>query len=245
MLAALFGAPSASEAAFLQPEGTTQLITTAGMSGILRDFDSKGPAKPNRTVQKTSFDVLLSHGLTDTLTFVATSSKGQLTSMFSREADSSISWTAMAGLRMPLWQSGGSIVSVQALAGAGRDTGRSGLTAEARLMAGHSLTFGSLPGFADVQVAWLQTAPGARPEMRLDATLGFNPHKKLTVLGQVFSAYGFNHDGRKSSLRIKAQLGLVWQFSEAWSVQASGHRTIFGRNAAQQTGAALGLWRRF
>lgn len=245
IVVALFGAPAMSEAAFLQPEGTTQLISANSISGFSRNFDAQGRIRRSNTFSKTSLDVYAAHGLTENLTFVAATSTDRLVTKFANDPGSNINWNAMAGLRMPLWRSDDSIVSVQALAGAGRETGRSGLMAEARLMAGHNLVVGGIPGFADAQLAWRQNAPGARQEIRFDATLGLKPHESVMVLVQVFTAYGMPHAGQERSVRLKAQFGLVWHIGETWSVQASAFHTFYGLNTALETGATLGVWRRF
>lgn len=245
ILAALLAVPTASQSAFLQPEGTTQLILASGLSSFSRDFDAKGRIVRGNTFSKTSLDVFATHGLTPSLTLVAALSTDRLTPKFANVTGSNATWSGLGGLRMPLWQDGGSIISVQALAGTGREMASTGLMAEARLMAGHNLSFTNVPGFADVQVAWRQNAPGARPEFRFDATLGLKPHEKLMLLAQMFSAYGLSQAGQKRSLRIKAQLGLVWHVGETWSVQVSGFHTVYGLNTAQETGAVLGVWRRF
>ncbi|MGL4439877.1 MAG: hypothetical protein ACRCUE_11430 [Bosea sp. (in: a-proteobacteria)] len=245
VVVALFGAPVASEAAFLQPEGQTQVISANGVSGFSRDFDANGQIRRNNTFSKTSLDVFAMHGLTETITLVAATSTDRITTKYANDPGSDINWNAMAGVRMPLWQQNGSIVSAQALVGAGRETGRSGLMAEARLMAGHNLSVADVPGFADVQLALRQNAPGARPEMRFDATFGLKPHDRVMLLSQLLTAYGLAHAGQKRSLRVKAQLGVVWHAGETWSVQLSGFQTVYGLNAAQEAGATLGLWRRF
>jgi hypothetical protein len=245
IVAALVSAPSATEAAFLQAEGATQLISANSVSGFSREFDANGRIRRSGTFSKTSLDVFATHGLTETVTFVATTSTDRLVTKYASDVGSTISWNAMAGLRVPLWQESGSIVSVQALIGAGREVRGAGMMAEARLMAGHNLAIAEVPGFADIQLAWRQGAPGARPELRFDATLGLKPHERVMFLAQLFTAYGLAHAGQDRSLRVKGQLGLVWHVGETWSVQASVFHTLYGLNSAQETGATLGLWRRF
>jgi hypothetical protein len=245
IVTALFTAPAISDAAFLQPEGTSQVITANGVSGFSRSFDGAGRIRRTGTFSKTSLDLHASYGVTETVTFVAVTSMDRLVTKFANDPGSHISWNAMAGLRVPLWQEGGAIVSVQGLVGAGREMQGSGLMAEARLMAGHNLSVAGVPGFADVQLAVRKVAPGARPELRFDTTLGLKPHESVMLLVQGFTAYGLAHAGQKRSLRVKAQLGVVWHAGETWSVQANVFHTLYGLNTAQEAGATLGLWRRF
>jgi hypothetical protein len=242
---AFFGTAAASDAAFLQQEGSSQLISNSTVSGFSRDFDAKGRLVRSGTFSKTSLDVFAAHGLTSTITLVGAVSTDRLLPKFATDPGASTTWNAMAGVRAPLWQSDGGIISVQALAGAGSEMRGSGFIAEARLMAGRNLSIGTIPGFMDVQIAWRQNAPGARPELRLDATLGLKPDDRFMLLAQLFAAQGFAHAGQKQSLRVKAQFGVVWHVGETWSVQASAFHTVYGRDTGQEAGATLGVWRRF
>lgn len=244
-MAALFGAPFSAEAAFLNPEGTTEVISTSTVSGFSRGFDAKGRVRRASTFSKTSLDVFMAHGIRENLTLIATVSSDSIRTKFAGDPGSSMSWNALAGVRVPIWGSGERILSAQALVGAGRDAGRSGIMAEARLLAGQNLAVSGMPGFADLQVAMRQNAPGARPELRFDATFGLKPHQRVMLLAQAFTAYGFASSGQRQSWRIKGQLGLVWHGGETWSVQASAFHTLHGVNTALETGASLSLWRRF
>lgn len=245
IVAALAGAPAASEAAFLQPEGTTQLISASSVSSFSRSFDAKGRLKRSATFSKSSLDVHVAHGLTEHISLIATASSDRLTSKFANDPGSAFGWSAMAGLRIPLWQADGGIISAQALAGIGRDVSRGSFVGEARVLAGRNLSIGGVLGFADAQLAWRQNAPGTQPELRFDATLGLKPLERVMVLAQLFSAYGLPDAGQKRSFRVKGQFGLVWHVGETWSVQANGFHTLYGLNTAQETGATLSLWRRF
>ena len=43
----------------------------------------------------------------------------------------------------------------------------------------------------------------------------------------------------------KLQFSYVFDLTPKWSIQIGGLRTLFGHNAAQETGPFFGLWYRF
>lgn len=255
---ASFGAAPEARGAFLLEEGATQAIQSSSVSRFSRGYDPKGRLIRSGSFSKTSLDAHLSHGLNPDVTLMAVLSTDRLSPDIIGDPGGSSALSGMAGARVRLWRDDSWTVSAQILAGAGREGpegfagagGRAGFMGEARLLVGRSFTLGGVDGFADLQAGWRRGAPGARDELRLDGTLGLKPHPRLTTLAQIFAAQGFSGSGLggaglAATSRVKGQLSLVWQATPAWSVQAGAFVTLAGRNAAQENGAVLALWRRF
>ncbi len=236
--------PSA-HAGFLQAEGTYQLISTNSISRFSRSFDARGSLKRSAVFSKTSLDIHLSYGFSETLTFISELSSERLLPQIIGDPGAASPWSAMAGPRLQLWRDGPTIVSVQVLAGAGQAIGTSGFAGDVRLLAAHSFAISGQPAFVDAQIGYRQGAPGARSEIRLDGTFGVKPHDNWLLLAQVFAARAMAAQGQPHSLRIKAQISAVWHVGETWSIQTAAFTTFAGINAAQESGLSLGLWRKF
>jgi hypothetical protein len=243
-LSCALGAAPAS-AGFLQPEGTTQVISTTSVSSFSQDFQIGTRLRRSVVFSKTSLDTHYASGLTRDVTLIGQLTSDQVMAQLVNQTLALSSWSAIAGLRVRLHEQGNTIVSAQVLAGPGRALERSGLVADARLLVGHGFRLGTMPAFADVQLGYRLGAPGDRQELRLDASLGFDPHPSWQVLSQVFVAYGFQNGVLPASLRVKTRLSLIWRFSEQWAVQLGGFSTVYGRHAPTETGASLGIWRQF
>jgi hypothetical protein len=244
---ALLAGTMPAKAGFLQDKGTTQVIQSTGISSFSRAFDGKGRLKRASAFSKTALDIFISHGLSETISLIGEVSSSRMIPRLvtATDVDSGTMWSAMGGIRARLWHNGASIVSVQALAGAGREVGRAGMMGDVRLLLGHGFDLAGYRGFADLQAGYRQTAPGSRPELRLDASFGLRLHTDVQIIGQILTAHGFSHAGQPQSLRIKTALSLVWEVSKAWSVQIGAFTTPFGFNTGQESGATLAVWRRF
>lgn len=243
-------APTMTCAAFLQPEGAFQAISSTSYSSFSRRFDAKGRLRRAAAFSKTALDASLSYGLNQNVTLVGEASTDQLSPRFLDDRGAALTWSGLAGARLALWRTDDAVVSVQLLGGVGQTrtdsaTGRAGAMADARLLMGRNIGMAGLPGFADVQLAYRFAAPGTPSEIRLDATLGAQPSPTVTLLAQSFAAYAVGQGGLPASWRIKAKGSVVWQFSDNWFVQLGAFSTLAGRNAAQENGGTLSLWRRF
>ena len=248
MLAGAFALMPASQpanAGFLLTEGTYQLISTNSISRFSRGFDARGSLKRSAVFSKTSLDVHLAYGFSETVTFIADISSERLLPQIVGDPGAASPWSAMAGPRFQLWRDGPTIVSAQVMAGAGQATGSSGFVGDARILAGHSFAIGGVPAFVDAQLGYRQGAPGALSEIRLDATFGIKPHESWLLLAQLLTARAMAAQGQPNGLRMKAQISAVWHVGETWSVQTAAFTTVAGINAAQESGLVLGLWRRF
>ncbi len=236
-----------AKAAFLQDKGATQFIQSAGISSFSRAFDANGRLKRASAFSKTSLDIFVGHGLTEAVSLIGEVSSSRLMPriLTATDVDSGTMWSAMGGIRARLWHDGASIISVQALAGGGRDMGRAGMMGDVRLLLGHNFNLAGYSGFADLQAGYRQTAPGSRPELRFDASFGLRLHPDVQIIGQVLTAHGFSHAGQPRSLRVKTALSLAWDISKTWSIQIGGFTTVYGINTGQEAGATLAVWRRF
>ncbi len=234
-----------AQAGFLQAEGTYQLISTTSNSRFSRSFDSRGSLKRSAVFSKTSLDVHLAYGFSETLTIIGDISSERLLPQVIGDPGAASPWSAMAGPRLQIWRDGSTMVSAQVMVGAGQATASSGFVGDLRVVAAHSFAIGGRPAFVDAQLGYRQGAPGARSELRLDGTFGIKPHESWLLLAQVFTARAMAGQGQPHSLRIKAQVSAVWHVGETWSVQTAAFTTLAGINAAQESGLSLGLWRRF
>ena len=243
----LIASMASAQAAFLQDKGTTQYIHSAGISSFSRAFDAKGRLKRASSFSKTALDIFIGHGLTDAVSLIGEVSSNRMIPriLTDTDVDSGTMWSAMAGVRARLWHDGTSIVSIQALAGGGRDIGRAGMVGDVRLLLGHNFSLAGYHGFADLQAGYRRNAPGSRPELRFDASLGLRLHRDVQIIGQVLTAHGFRHAGQPQSLRVKTALSLAWDVTKTWTIQLGGFVTAYGINTGRETGATLAVWRRF
>lgn len=122
---------------------------------------------------------------------------------------------------------------------------------EGRLLVGRSFAAFGVPGYLDMEVG-VRTRGGRADEVVAEQTIGLRPTPALLVTLQTFSTQTIESPKRRlargapqGERRLKAQVGLVYDFAPQWSVGAALSRTLYVRDGARETGCTLSLWRRF
>ena len=87
---------------------------------------------------------------------------------------------------------------------------------------------------------------GGRPDkLRADLTLGLKPWRDVMLLIESRNAANLGDLRRQGTRESKLAVSIVYDVTEDWSLEAGALHTVFGRNALEETGVTLGLWRRF
>ncbi|QLP97508.1 MAG: hypothetical protein HZY79_09040 [Rhodoblastus sp.] len=161
------------------------------------------------------------------------------------------------GVQARLWRAGGWVISAQALgrtpaAPGGRFAGwedRGGV--EARLALGRSFSAFGSPAYLDAQIG-VRTRGGRADELVAEQTFGLRATGTLLALAQIFTTRSLESVRRRTArgapegaVRVKAQLGLVYDVTPFWSLGAAAFRTVLVRDGARESGATLSVWRRF
>jgi hypothetical protein len=122
---------------------------------------------------------------------------------------------------------------------------------EGRLLVGRSFAAFGVPGYLDMEVG-VRTRGGRADEVVAEQTIGLRPTPALLVTLQTFSTQTIESQKRRlargapqGERRLKAQIGLVYDFASKWSIGAALSRTVYVRDGARETGATFSLWRRF
>jgi protein XagA len=159
------------------------------------------------------------------------------------------------GGRYQLWRNDDWVVSAQALLEIPGTTdtsnpaavGYTDVEADFRALIGHSFMLGTLPAFADVELAQRQRGDGAPNEFRVDGTLGVEFSPRWTLLAQSFNVIseGAGSPVFGSYNYFKLQLSAVYALNASWSLQGGGFTTYAGTNSLQENGLIVGLWRKF
>lgn len=254
--AILVGASSpAHSGAWTLEEGTGQAIVTGLYSQADAAFDADGAPTPRPEFEKGAVAILVEYGLTETFTLLGEGEFGA-----EREGDLPFARPALShvgiGGRLRLYEADGFVASGQisarvedafGAADAAVDTfGWDAPQIEARALAGYGFTLGDYPAFVDAQAAYRYRVGDGADEVKLDLTLGIRPWSNILLLAQGFATFSARSDADVETYAYhKAQLSMVYDFNEQWSLQAGGFATVAGTNAIKERGLITALWYRF
>ncbi len=252
--AATLSVEAPARAGFLQPEGTTQVITSGSGSRFSRQFDAKGRLRRAATFSKANLETWVQNGLNERLMLVARfGQEGLWPRILNDGAPVSQHSFVEGGARVETGRIGDLRLSAQLMGGWRRCAcGPDGFTVDARLIA--ALPFKALDrsGFAEVQAGYRHGGGVERSEFRLDATLGGRPWPDLLLLTQVQLAAAprvgewrmgeWRQGDQPYAWRVKAEAGAVLDVTRRVSVQLGVFTTLAGRNAARETGVRVAIW---
>ncbi len=241
-------------AAFLDPAGAGEVIVTSSFTDFANAFDAAGRLVPVASYRKFELSAWTDYGLTDWLTLIVAPSAADIIESSNPTSRYQGLGTTEAGLRAPIVQSGGSILSLQARAlvpGSFDRTnpalaGNDLFGADARLLYGTSVELWGLPSFVHVEAGyrWRQIGPG---EVRADLTFGIRPRPNILLLAQSFNIVSTGPGvAYAPHLRSnKLQASAVYDFSKRWSFQIGAFATIAAKNARRERGLITAVWYRF
>ena len=241
--------------AWTWPEDTGQWLTTLSASTGTMYFTDHGLA-PTPQYSKEELNTLIEYGITDRLTGVLIAGLQNIDIAPPTDAQRfGLNYTEF-GARYGFYQTPDWVVSAQATLRLPGTTdvsnpaaiGYTDVEGDFRLLAGHNFEIGDMPGFLDLEVAQRQRTAGYPSEFHFDATAGFRIFPRWMLLVQSFNVIsegaGISYFGGSYEY-YKVQLSALYTFTEGWSVQFGGFSTYAGRQALQENGVILGVWRPF
>jgi len=241
--------------AWTQQQGHGLVIISVDHSRASLGFDDDGQSEPIEGFQKTELRAYLEYGLTNRVTLVAQPEWRQ--KEIGEGPGDKVNGLGRvdAGARLRLWQNDASVVSVQATArmpGA-RDTiapangGDTDWEGDVRGLYGRGFTLAGRHAFVDMQLGYRVRLGNAADEVRFDLTTGIDITPKVLALLQSFNTLSVGDVDAPFLLanEHKASASIVYRFDENWSFQLGGLITIAGRNALQERGGSVAIWRSF
>lgn len=220
-------------------------------------FDGHGSLTPTPRYDKDELQALFEYGVTDNLTAILNPSLQHVDiDAPTSAARTGLGYTELGG-RYKLVQTEDWVFSGQAtmrIPGTFETSnpaaiGYNEVESDFRALAGHNFTLAGMPAFTDLEIAQRFRTAGAPDEFRADGTFGLYVAPQWLILAQSFNVlsegsgtdtlYGGSYE------YYKAQLSAVYKVSLQWSLQAGAFTTYAGRNALQENGVILGVWRQF
>lgn len=235
--------------------GSGQAVVTATTSSAGQYFDGTRALQPAPRYNKFELQGLIEYGATDWLTLMVLPQLQHVDIAAPIDARrTGLGYTEFGG-RAKLYDWDSWVFSVQAtlrLPGT-RDAsnpaafGYTDTEGDVRALLGRTFTIGALPAFIDLEAAERLRSAGAPDEFHADATFGIRPAPQWLLLAQSFNvmSQGAGSWGLPSYDYYKFQIGVVYQLTPAWALQAGGFTTFAGRNAIQENGILLGAWFKF
>jgi len=259
--------------AWLLPEGSGQIITTATVAESRNAYDAQGRLRPTPAWRKIETRAYVEHGLRDWLTLTAeaggfdfhgAAQADERRSLLILEAKAGLPLVAPAqqgpqyrgagigalGARVKLLDAGDAVVSFEAGLRAATPASRVFLDMrqspqfDARLLVARNYELFGMQGFTEAQIGW-RSAGQTGDEARLDTTIGLRPLPRVLLLAQSFTAVA---PGAQATTRLaaqKLQLSGVFEATKNLSVQLGVGFAPAGANAPQEKALISGLWFRY
>ncbi len=254
-MALLMAAGPAFAGAWTLPKGKGDVLITATGTQADQSFDHDWVAHKTPRYRKLDLPALIEYGATDDLTTIVTPGLLHVDIASPIDAERTGPGYTEFGGRYRLLHGKDWVFSTQAtmrIPGT-TDTGNPAAIGytfpefDVRALFGKSFTAGGHPAFIDLQVAQRFRGGGAPNEFRADATFGLQTSRRWLLLAQMLNVVA---EGPGSALfpsynYSKVELSAVYNINDLWAVQFGGISTVFGRNALQENGFVVGLWRHF
>jgi hypothetical protein len=232
-----------------------ELIVTSTAMQASNLFNSGSTLKPAARYSKDEAQALIEYGVTSSFTAMLGPSLQHVDIAAPVDAlRGGLGYTDIGG-RVRIWSDDSWVVSGQATAripGTYDKTNPAAIgytdpEVDIRGLVGYSFKAGSMPSFADVQVAQRFRLGGPPDEFRADFTFGVRPVEKWLLLAQSFNVIseGAGTWGFGSFAYHKFQASAVYSVTAALSLQLGGYTTYWGRKALQENGLVVGAWEKF
>ena len=227
---------------------------TTSFTDSANAFDASGKLVPVASYRKFELTAWTDYGLTDWLTLIVAPSADDIINSGNPASTYRGLGMTEAGARVPVVQTGNTILSVQAtgLVPGSFDksnpalAGNNSFESDARLLYAASFALSGRSSFIDVEAGyrWYEIGPG---EVRADLTFGIRPVPNILLLAQSFNiisvgpgvAYAPNHRSHK------LEASAVYDFGKAWSAQLGAFATVAAVNARRERGLVTAIWYRF
>ncbi len=234
-----------AEAGFLQPPGTSQIITVATLGGFDAAFDNAGRLRRAARFAKGAVDTHVSHGWSDKVTLLAQISSESLSPMIVNGGGDYAATLGLVGARWRLATAGETLISLQPMVGYGTSSAGRGAAFDLRVVMGRGLRLADRPAFVEAQIGYRHGLPGQAREWRADVSFGWRPADRWLLLSQLFLAHGLCGKPGMGRSRAKAQVSVVHEVTASWAVQVGFFTTLAGRQTAMESGFVAGIWRQF
>ena len=241
--------------AFNLPEGDGLAIMDMTFSGGTRYFNGSGKMAPASSFMRGDASVYVEYGVTDWLMAVIRPSLSAVKLDGPTGGRYLGVGPSEAGAQVQLLVFGPAVLAAQAsfrLPGSsdtanGALIGTTSHDADLRGLLGVSFDIGPYPAFIDAQGAYRVRDSGAPDEVHADLTLGIRPIEDLLLLVQAFNttSIGPGTESFPHKRYTHLEIGAVYDFAIAWSVQLGVFTTVLGRNSLREQGVTTGLWYRF
>jgi hypothetical protein len=253
--ALMAGSGPAFAGAWTLPEGTGQIVTTFAASQATESFGGDWSLRGTPRYTKIEAEPLIEYGASDRLTIMLGPGFQHVDIATPVGASRTGLGYSEIGARYGFWQDNDWVLSGQTLLripgtsdrGNPAAIGYTGVEIDMRALAGKSFSVAGKPAFVDLEVAQRFRGDGAPDEFRADFTFGVRPADRWLLLLQNFNVVseGAGPPVFPSYNYHKLQMSAVYELTPQWAVQLGGFTTFAGRNALQENGLVLGLWRKF
>jgi len=254
-------------AAWLQDDGSWQVLQTATYYKTDSYYDPAGVRQPSGRFQKKEVDLYAEWGAADDWTIGVQASLSQSEHYHSPGSgelvESGLSNVAFFS-RHPLWQKGEDIISfqpwvkfpVQSSQDIAAGNPEKAWEAELRLLYGHCFCdddIASPDHFSNLEVAYRKRYGDATDQLRIDATFGFRPQDDILLMPQLFATISTNDVFRAGGNLVnpydynsaKLQFSVVKDVDRHWSMQFGGYRYVWSENTGGGGGVLFSFWYRY
>lgn len=250
-LALVMLAPAARSGPWPQAEGGGQLVMSTSFQHLnVQGYDSQGRPSGRGSLDQLSVSPYWEHGLTQRWT-IGIAPRLQASWMDLGYMRSNSVGLADAALfaRYAVWRDNGMVLSVQGTAvtpgTASTDSPRIAEahgSVEGRALFGISRAIGSVNAFMGLEGAYRLRFGSNADEVRLDATMGFQPANGWFVFAQSLNTLGMrNATGNGANYSAyKAALAVSYSITPRHSIVAAYTRDLSGRNVALGDSYTLG-----
>jgi protein XagA len=240
--------------AWLRDIYRTEIIFLSQWSGARQEFDARNKPLSIGKFSKISSQITAEYGLTNDVTMVAGLAGQQQRLSNSGLNEKSVNVSGLAGARIKMWSSEQTILSAQATTEFNGEQHpklqlsrrfEPPVSADLRLLLGHSFAVFGASSFIDLQSAYRWRGGSNANEIDLDITLGTRPFQKTLLLFQSFNTLAVERDQRRVSKpmrRHKLQTSLVYDVTASLSLQAGVFTTVSGRDTLRERGGIVALW---
>jgi protein XagA len=237
--------------AFMQPPDHGQVIAQLAFSQARFGYDSLARPVAIPAWRKFELSTYAEYGLADWVTLI-----GEPSWFTFRAASPGRNATALgateAGARVRVFEWQDNVISAQVtgryatggrLAEAYADMGRRAQV-DVRLLYGRNIEMAGMPGYVDTQIAFRSHGPFGN-QVRFDVTWALRPFSRTTLMLQSFTAITPGRLGLRFALLQKMQASVLYDVTDAISLQFGALVALRGVNAAAERGLVSGLWWRF
>jgi protein XagA len=244
----------ANAGAWLRETGRTEIIFSNQWSGASQGFDARGKRLSIGKFSKIASHIKAEYGLTNHVTLIAGLNGQQQRMSHFGFNQKSVNIGGTIGARVKIWSSQQTIFSAQVTTEFNNEQQPKSqlarrfeppVSADLRMLLGHSFTLFGASSFVDLQSAYRWRGGAHANEIHLDVTWGTRPFQKTLLLFQSFNSLSVERDNRadkKPMRRHKLQTSLVYDVTDQISLQAGAFVTVAGRETLRERGGLLALW---